>query len=133
MSYARFSTNAFCSDVYAIKHARGYYKIWVAANRYEVDRSGLPPKPDEDEEDFARKLAERQKATMELIKGETPAPIGGPFDGDSYREETAEEALLRLQKIRSAGYNVPQGATSRLRAECEECAPDEPSSHKTSS
>lgn len=117
MSYCRFSTNAFRSDVYVYKHAHGYYQIHVAANRYEVDRSGLPPEPSPEEDNFGKKVARRHRKVMDLVKGVEPTSIGGPLDGADFSEATPEEAADRLEEIEEAGYHVPDGTIEQLRAE----------------
>ena len=119
MSYARFSTNAFRSHVYVDKHAAGHYQIDVARKEHDVDRSGLPPEPDESEEDFGERYAKYWREVMDLVKGAEMVPIGGPLDGEWFEEETAESAAERLAQIREAGYNVPDKAIERLREEAQ--------------
>lgn len=44
-------------------------------------------------------------------------PIGLPFDGETFGDETAAECADRLVWLRSLGYVVPQSAIDALRAE----------------
>lgn len=117
MSYARLSTNAFRSHVYVYKHVAGHYQIDVARKEHDVDRSGLPPEPKPGEEGFEKRYANYIREVMDLVKGAEMVPIGGPLDGESFEEETAEGAAERLEQIREAGYNVPKKAIERLREE----------------
>lgn len=120
MSYARFSSNAFRSDVYVYESQAGHYQIDVAANEHDVDRSKLPEEPERGDDNFGEKYIKYLREVMDLIRDADTVPVCGPMDGESFTEETAESALERLIEIREAGYNVPEEATNRLRQEAQQ-------------
>jgi hypothetical protein len=119
MSYARFSSNAFRSHVY-VYESRDHYQIHVAANERDVDRSKLPEEPERGDDNFGEKYIKYLREVMDLIRDADIGPVGGPMDGESFTEATAESALERLIEIREAGYNVPEEATNRLRQEAQQ-------------
>ena len=42
------------------------------------------------------------------------APINGPFDGQTFTDDSPQDCADRLLQIRAAGYNVPQYAIDAL-------------------
>lgn len=113
MSYCRFSTNAFRSDVYCYKHARGGYRIEVAANRLDIDRESLPDEP-EDLHEYIRWYDEELSPKIDEAERR---PIGLPRDGDSVHVSTPGEATEELRALREEGYHVPQKAIDQLHEE----------------
>lgn len=108
MSYCRFSTNNFESDVYVYSHILGGITIHVAANRIttKAPEGGL--------------LSDHWK---EWIENAERKNIGGEHDGACYSCGSIEEAIEKLYELRSKGYRVPTVAFERLLADME---PSEP-------
>lgn len=48
------------------------------------------------------------------------ANTGGPHDGESFDDETADECADRLETLAAAGHRVPDGVVQALRAEAAE-------------
>lgn len=108
MSYCRFSTDNFQSDVYVYPHILGGITIHVANNR-------ITTKPPEGGV-FA-------DGWTEWIESCDREPIGGEHDGACYSCGSIEEAIEKLYELRSKGYRVPTSAFERLLADME---PSEP-------
>lgn len=118
MSYCRWSSDSFQSDVYCFAHVDGGITIYVASCRRE---SKIPRPPDGDpindtEEEFVKK----HEALMEWLKQAGLVPIGLPYDGATFVEPNERAAAERLLELRSAGYWVPQRAIDRLLEEANE-------------
>jgi hypothetical protein len=105
MSYCRFSSDNFKSDVYVYAHIAGGFMTHVAANRIV---GGIPP--DVAYRDFMAEPPERE-------------PIGGPHDGESFATDSIEETIELLRDLQSKGYHVPTHAFERLNNELEEVEP----------
>ncbi len=120
MSYCRFSSDNWKSDVYVYENRDDRFVICVADNRVVGDvppaPSGLPP------EEHQLALQEQQ-AFLDTAKRE---PINGFYDGEIFAFDTAEDAAFRLEEIRAMGYHVPQYAIDALR---EELAGDDNEEH----
>lgn len=118
MAYCRWSSDDFLCDVYCYADVGGWYQIYVAGNRRRFTEP-LPPPLDVSMDDptWPEKYVERHQRVMGLVKDTPTEPIGGPLDGEDYRETTPAAAADRLEAIRAAGYNVPQYAIDELRAE----------------
>lgn len=130
MSYCRFSSDGWRSDVYVYADVSGGYQCWLAANR----RDGLDQLADESYPDsrsinvdtgewleaWARWLA-AHNANMELL-GTLPVV---PFKhglGNGHHTGTAAEMADWLEQVaRPEGLHVPQDAIDGLRDEVDEC------------
>ena len=112
MSYCRWSSDDWKSDIYCYYDCGGYYAIHVAGRRPTVK---LPPSehlwPDID------KWLPVHKEQMRLLENTQYVDIDLPFAGESFREKTPEDCLCRLLTLRGLGYYVPEGAIERLRGE----------------
>lgn len=115
MSYCRFSSDDFKSDVYVWRGIK--YMISVAEKRHQFDRSSLPPKPDRGDEKFAAKQAERHSKLIRKVDQADTKRIGGPYDGDTFTASTPGETADKLEKIDEAGYHVPDHVINTLREE----------------
>ncbi len=109
MSYCRFSTNNYKSDVYVYDDVGGGITIHVATSRVA---SKVPKVTDyNDSKKFAKQVIEQQKAisTAKYKKN------GLPYDGESFYNLTPREALERLFELRAAGYRIPQSAIDGIK------------------
>ena len=110
MSYCRFSSDNWRSDVYAYADVSGGYTTHVASNRVIGDVPTLPRFDN-------RSFLEAYRRQMDFLRDAKREPIGGPYDGDSFNDEGLEEFLARLLSLREAGYYVPDGAIEAVREE----------------
>lgn len=112
MSYCRFSSCDFQCDVYVYADVCGGITTHVAASRYVYARPLPPPVP------FAEAAwVDREVEVQRIINDSTMKPIGGPFDGQTFNDDTLEEVLSRLESLQSAGYRVPSIVVDGLREE----------------
>lgn len=120
MSYCRWSSDDYKSDVYSYEHCAGYYATHVASNRLvaplpEVDMSllvGENANPDE--------WTRQYKAQHEEFERIGREPIGLPYDGETFEDRTLGEFLNTLLMLRGVGYHVPEYALDRVREEIAE-------------
>lgn len=116
MSYCRFSSDDWLSDVYAYDHVDGGITIHVAGIRYVFDRSQLPPRVDPVVDGFDGYFR-RYQTVSALVRSAARERIGGPYDGHSWDGLSHEEALTVLNTLVEAGYHVPALAFEQLREE----------------
>lgn len=131
MSYARFSSDDWLSDVYVYECENGDdqpsdWVTHVAGNRIQDDavfRALLPPReplPKPGDDVGALAYYGRYKLVMELQRAEPREYVDLPHAGDTLRDPTPGACADRLEYLRALGYRVPQGAVDRLRGEQED-------------
>lgn len=121
MSYCRWSSDNFKSDVYSYEHCDGYYATHVAGNRLtaplpEVDMSLLSSDPAEWQKQYRA-----QHDALDRIGRE---PIGLPYDGETFEDSTLGAFLNTLLMLRGVGYYVPEYALDLVREEIAELGED---------
>jgi len=113
MSYCRWSSDDWKSDIYCYFDCGGYYAIHVAGRRHVEE---LPPA----DHLFGVNLDEwfeAHKKQMAILENAHYEDIDLPHAGESFREKTAEECLKRLLELRELGYHVPESAIEGIREE----------------
>lgn len=105
MALCRWSADDCRCDLYAYREADGTYVTHVAAFRYgepipAIDH-GLLVRGDVDA--WMRQF----RAQLDAMRKATRIPIGGPYDGQTIRSETARDLMALLHKLRGAGYQFP--------------------------
>lgn len=126
MSYCRFSSANWKSDIYCYADASGGWTIHLAVYR----RVGEVP--DDKFEDFidgkidAQAYADLHKAQMEALKLLPMVPITLPYAGESFNVPSAGEAAEKLIELKELGYFVPQFAIDSLFEEAAEPTPPSP-------
>lgn len=113
MSYCRFSSDNWKSDVYVYASAEDCYSIHVAGNRTVGE---TPEVPDIRTADFDEWKAAHDAQMAWLNKVERHK-IDLPYAGESFCEESPEAAVARLKELQEIGYHVPQYAIERLEEE----------------
>lgn len=116
MSYCRWSSDNFTSDVYVYEHVDGSWTTHVAGRRYVGDVS-----PITDFKDAATWVAQSKAQSESLAKCVT-TPIGLPSDGKTIKDDSPGGCADTLERLRAEGYTVPQYAIDELRAEQAELA-----------
>jgi hypothetical protein len=114
MSYCRFSTDSFDSDVYVYEDGHGFM-THIATHRY-MNKNPRPIEPGVTN----ISIEELLKYNNDINKWVTHSKlvgIGLKFDGKTHCHETAKECADNLMRLRDMGYHVPQSAIDRLRAE----------------
>lgn len=140
MSYCRFSCDNFRSDVYVYESCGGGYVTHVADNRKifpPIPRLSLRWYPR-----FGGKLLPGARTVTYPSKwhrmaanvfariwhcsdrlhmwsvGKVPSgPIGLPDDGKSFSDDTIQECIATLIRLKHTGYHVPKHAFDRLLAD----------------
>lgn len=100
MSYCRFSSDNWKSDVYVYESDEGY-QIHVADNRIVGD---APPLLDV----FGAGFAARYREQMEFVNQAERVKINGVFDGADFTLATLAELRDKLRELTAAGYHVPE-------------------------
>lgn len=112
MSYCRFSTDDFQTDIYCYKSDNGYV-IHVAKNK-RVFTEKLPPKVDlKNITDYL----ERWNTVLKMVDKAERVPIGLEFDGETYINRTPQELLQTLLMLKEAGYRFPNYVIDIVREE----------------
>lgn len=139
MSYCRFSSDNWRSDVYVYEHCGGGFVTHVAGMRRV-----LPAIPDishryaprwgcewsrENGLSYPSRWHRRAAAvtnyiawmwnglSMWSVRISPLKEIGLPHDGDQFCDDTAGECADRLESLRALGYHVPESAIKALREE----------------
>lgn len=109
MSYCRWSSDDWKSDIYCYEGEDGYH-VHVAASRIVGD----VPKIDWSSPEV---LYETYKKQMEFMDNAERKNIGLEYDGESFYFSTPGGCADWLFCLRDAGYNVPQYAIEALQEE----------------
>jgi hypothetical protein len=110
MSYCRWSSDGWKSDVYVYESEVGF-EIHVATRK--VVHSKECPKLDF----TSPKFEEQYEAEMEWLDESEMEPLGLPSDGESYTLSTPNECIDKLLELRKEGYHIPQYAINNLKEE----------------
>lgn len=117
MSYARFSSDDWQSDVYAYESDWGF-EVHLAANRVPMDTSSLPPwvPPSKENEGSFEAFVARHKQVNQMLHNNEHLrePIDLPGAGESFCYETPGECAIALLEFRALGYFVPSGCIEEL-------------------
>ena len=111
MSYCRFSSDNWKSDIYCYESVGGGYVTEVAGQRPAGE---VPPASDVQTATY-QEWQESYLAQIEAL--EDLVPIGLPEDGQTFTDDTLDELLARLLWLRGLGYHVPEGAFEEIREE----------------
>lgn len=121
MSYCRFSSENWTSDVYAYQAEEGFV-VHVASSRLVGDIPSVPTLGTVADEEWLA-AHQRQMAALETAER---VRINGPYDGQTFTESSALDLGVWLLDIAEKGYRVPQYALDALKEEdLEEEAPRE--------
>lgn len=112
MSYCRWSSDDFQCDVYVYEDVYDGWATHVANFRRQY-LSSLPPKLPNDAKFLA--FVERQRTVMNAPY--TMAPIGLPYDGESFYDPTPGDCAQRLRELKALGYSVPDYVIHELEEE----------------
>lgn len=125
MSYCRFSSDDYQSDVYCYEDCYSGFTTHVASRRYVYDRDALPEvKGEVGSDEWKETYFARYEAQMAAVKDAPLVPIGLPHDGAQFTDPDPSSTADRLEMLREAGYVVPQYAIDALREEAETWSPE---------
>lgn len=118
MSYCRWSSDCFRSDVYVIAHVDGTWTTYIAMSKRIEPWTGEDPysytwmkKCDTEEYKqlylaFQEWLATSRKVNIDL-----------PHAGETIKDDTPQACANTLRYLRNLGYHVPDGVIEELDAE----------------
>ena len=115
MSYCRFSSDNWKSDVYVYESDNGF-EVHVAASRVVGD---IPPLLELSEEN-REAYSDRYQEQMTAVSTAERVPINGPHDGKSFTFGTVQELFYCLKGLQEAGYHVPQFVFEAIEEEMNE-------------
>lgn len=140
MSYCRWSSSNWRSDVYVYEHCEGGFTTHVAGRKRVIQP--IPDIPIHWLPNFGGKFSKDERKVVYPTKMRKIAAycifwcwgrwhdvhtwsldriplkdIGLPHDGESFSDDTADECANRLESLRAIGYFVPQFAIDALREE----------------
>lgn len=123
MSYCRFSSHGFRSDLYVYANVSGKWTIHVAANRHRQ----IPPPtyvyPEEHKvySDSGGSFSLTPEGAAAWLKWQEESnpldPIDLPFAGATFDLDTPGECADKMEELGRLGYHYPAEAIQRLRAE----------------
>ena len=116
MSYCRWSSDDFTSDVYVYAHVDGGWTTHIASRRHAADLSKLPP-PVELLPDNVAAWVARNKELHAAIKAAGYVEIDHPEAGKTYSDPTPADCAARLIALKASGLVVPQYAIDELLSE----------------
>lgn len=119
MSYCRFSSDNWRSDVYAYESCYGGFTTHVAGNRLEGD-TPIPEMPVDWHKLPVDELVRLHEAQSAWIDHARHVPIGLQCDGETFQDETVVALRSRLLWLRELGYLVPDATIAMLDAEIAE-------------
>ena len=116
MSYCRFSSDKYRSDVYVYESADGF-TIHVASKRYTETYPGPDPYSREEIAKPAEEWRDNYHAFHHWLDNTPMETIGLPHDGETIVCDLPGICADTLQEMRDLGYNIPDGVIEELRAE----------------
>jgi len=114
MSYCRFSSDNFLCELYCYADTSGGWTTHVAANRV----AGFIPLLDESLLDTnPGAYAVQLQAQCDFVIAADRVPIGLPYDGETFYDQTLEAFRARIVTLREAGYRCPDYVLAQIDAE----------------
>jgi hypothetical protein len=118
MSYCRFSSDNWKSDVYVYAHVDGTWTTHVAGRKRVGELPEHPSWNEPIDDDWMRRAREHAAA----VSAAEMVPIGLPHDGKTFKDGSPGECWATLVMLKTAGYHVPQYALDELYDEANEDA-----------
>jgi hypothetical protein len=123
VSYCRFSSDNWKSEVYVYANVSGAWTIHVAGNKVvgpvpEEDLSFLDLEKDSPEwQAAADRWVASHKVAMDYLRTAERRDITLPFAGETFDTASPGECADKLQELVDIGYHVPDGVIADLREE----------------
>lgn len=117
MSYCRWSTDDFKCDLYCYRADGTNSSVWVT-HIANSRRDWNPPyelySPEVLQNDHWRLLYKFYHILMHKVPFTL---IGLPYDGETFKDHTLEDFLVRVLVLKDAGYNMPDSLMERIKSE----------------
>jgi len=114
VSYCRFSSDNWKSDVYSYADVNGGYTTHVAVSKLKGEVPTEVPFPKSGDEDAVQKWVESNRAVMAFLENAERVPLGLPHDGETFNDPDLQALRARLLSLRAVGYHVPERAIQRI-------------------
>lgn len=120
MSYCRWSTDNFRSDVYVYAASSGGWTTHVAGRKRIGDRPTDPYDPqifltmDFKDPVQVAEWEQRKAAHDKWLEAADWHDVPEPYGGTSYNDDTPQECAARLRTMKAAGIYVPDGVIEEL-------------------
>lgn len=114
MSYCRWSSNDHQCDLYIYEDARDLWVTHVASSRVQYIEP-LPP-PVNAVTEWQRWM-DRYATVSRLFDRSPHVPIGLPYDGQSFEDDSPGACADRVAMLRALGYQCPDHVEGALREE----------------
>lgn len=115
MSYCRFSSDDYQSDVYAYEDCEYGFVVHVARARFNF-KEPIPPRVSV-VEGHEKEFHERYKKISSMCDAADRVKIGLPYDGKRFFESDLTSLKNRLLQLSSAGYRIPDSAFEAIEQE----------------
>jgi hypothetical protein len=119
VSYCRFSSDNWASDVYVYADVSGGYTTHVAGNRVVGDVPIADFEALCSKAITAEEFADQHRAQMDFLRDAKREEIGLPHDGATFNLDL-KDTIAMLEMLRVEGYHIPQYALDELRADLKE-------------
>lgn len=124
MSYCRFSSDNWKSEVYVYANVSGAWTIHVAGNKIvgdvpEEDLSFLSIKDRESPEYKAaiQRFTDGHKAALGFLATASRCDLTLPHAGETFDTASPGDCADKLEELAALGYHIPAGVIDDLRAE----------------
>lgn len=118
MSYCRWSSDDFRSDLYVYEAAEGVF-VGVAGGRLVLPEMppALPARGTVSVDEWIEAFIERNHVVMDIVDAAERVEIDLPQAGEHFYGLTFEEAADKVAELAALGYHVPAGVEAALREE----------------
>lgn len=120
MSYCRWSSDNWKSDVYCYADVDGTWTTHVASRR----RVGHIPEHPSWGDPIDDEWMHQANAHHDAVAASELVPIGLPHDGKTFKDGSPGACWATLVMLKAAGYHVPQYALDALYEEAREREPE---------
>ena len=124
MSYCRFSSDNWKSDVYVYEDVSGGWTTHVAGAKRATEPPNDRFSDFLDDKITAEEFVRLHKDTMAALETIPLIPIDLPHAGESFSDSGPKECAEPLIMLRGLGYHVPQYAIDDLLQEAKDASVD---------
>lgn len=118
MSYCRWSSDNWRSDVYVYAHYDGTWTTHVAGRKRVGEIPEAPSFAEPINDDWMRRYREH----MDAVEAAEMVDIGLAHDGKTFKDAGPLECAATLLMLKATGYHVPPGVIEDLESEAADMA-----------
>ena len=118
MSYCRFSSDGFKSDVYLYGSVDNDYVLHVASSRIKnIDELSKNLDLKIEKDNIKSFMKQYTKLLQKINKHAIHENINGKYDGQIFSFKTSKETIKMLKTLKKEGYHVPKNVFKMLKEE----------------